>query len=95
MEQASDAPNPTLPSVTSNEVVTAQDLLTEADSILAMPQALLPANGYDDPLQHSNFISSTMASSGDPQSITAGKPDTGIIFYPKLMCLVLRRDCPL
>lgn len=73
MEQRSDAPNPTVPLVASDNTLASQNPMAGVNSMSAIPPTSLAADGHVDPLeQPSNLMALNTSESGGPQSITAG-----------------------
>lgn len=74
MEQASDAPNSSVPSSTSNHTQLANQAFSGGNDISAMPTTIVSTSGFVEPLQQSNLMVSNNSADGVSQSITAGRP---------------------
>ncbi len=72
MEQPSNAPSSTIPSLTSDGAATSQDPIAGNISMSAMPLTTSSANGHVDVLQQANALVPNTAADTVSQSITAG-----------------------
>ena len=84
MEQASNVPNSSVPSSTSNHTRLANQALSGGNDMSAMPTTIQSTNGFIEPLQQSNLMASNNPADGVSQSITAGKPNICIGPVPHL-----------
>ncbi len=73
MEQASDTPNSSVHSSTSNQTWPADQAVSGGNDISAIATTSQSANGFVDLLQQPNLMASNNSPDGIPQSITAGK----------------------
>jgi hypothetical protein len=62
-----------MPPAVSNGVAPAEYPMAALNGTSAMPQPVLPTNGYGDALQQTSLVSAPIPLDGASQSITAGE----------------------